>query len=122
MKITQCAPPIYSRFCIVYCRPILTELRQQCIAIERWELTLTTSDSGDCLGNDPHLPSKSQVEALAREEVLQASKSSQTLPVPPPGGDKALRVIRAARQDAERGLEDSRTALRGIKEQLGSQR
>jgi len=95
----------YTRFCIVYCRPVLKKLFQQCIDIQRKELDFTESD--DCLGRDPHLLTKVESDQLTAESIrAAASAESPDNMVATDAMKKAKKAMNSAKRSAD-GAQES---------------
>lgn len=96
----------YTRFCVVYCRPVLKKLFQQCIDIQRKELDFTESD--DCLGRDPHLLTKVESDQLTAESIRAAASAES-----PDGmvATEAMKKAKRAMNSAKRSAEDAKESF-----------
>lgn len=107
---------LYTRFCIVYCRPVLKQIQDQCIQIEDHEIEFTKAN--DCLGQDPHSLTKVEAEEMTRE-ALEAAAAAKVTVRPPAGSQEALREMRRQRQEAEEAVEKAGQSLERIEKLTG---
>jgi len=115
----DCGPSdlLYTRFCIVYCRPILKGVQDQCIQIEDHELEFTKGGD-DCLGQDPHSLTKVESDMMTRT-ALEAAAASKVTAGPPAGSQEALREIKRQRLEAQGAAEKAGQSLERIEKLAG---